>query len=233
MIDYDYGASIDATLQQAADLRNAIMQDVALTQQGKRQRLAQRVDPLQQRAQAEAQRWVNQLRRQYDQADAAYLAARQADAATKDTAKEMLALNRARLATQHDDWPAIQAKIDSAIEMGSREDLTAWSDVAGAIRNRFRNSSHGTDAMDYKRKVDQALAAMEPETVKETRAAVQEAAQALQTAVDKLGVYDFGSDLRGEPKLFDQVLNPPGETVNLGGPGDPNGWAITTSGRMF
>lgn len=214
-----------------------IVNDPTLSDAGKRQKLARFRDPLVASAQSSAASWLKTLTLQATRAEQALQLARHDAAVSINHDRRMYHRTRVREALEYGRWEDVAERLDGDLVAGDVDALSQWADLWPAVDRAFPDSAGGAHTIAQTGKVahwvalKQAVASAEPEDVRQAESAVQAAATALFEARSRLDLANLAASMRGETPPFAAILNPPGETVQVGGPDDPDGqWIITTTG---
>ena len=236
MFDVDYKSAVFANLEKATKARRQIMADPDLSDEGRRKALAARVDPLIADAVTLAQAWKGQGERRLAKAETDYRKQLTALETSGDPAWRRYHRERWAGIMSAGDWEAVAQRIETAIDASDVIALRELADAWPLVAQRFPASAGGPSSDlasgvgAYRNKVNAAVASFVPPELKQAEDEFKAASVELQELRGKLGSENLRAQLQGQPEPFAAVLTPPAQTVEVGGPDDPNGWYFTSAG---
>lgn len=238
---FSYRDGIAVALDNARQWSEKIERDPALSDVGKAQQRAQRVQPAIDDARVMASSWLATTTKRAEAARERHKAARRLALQDGDIFGRAHAFERAKLLAETASWDKIAGDMREAAELGDENRLRAWSDISGLVSTKFdprsgpqSDSKTGLRALYHQ--VDAALAAIPPAPiVAEATEQLAEAEAALAECRSSLSRADFrrGVSEGGQP-IFADILATDGagvHTVTTGGPEpDAGGWVLETMG---
>lgn len=230
-----YRDLIAIELDEAKAWSEKIDRDPTLTDVGKAQQRAAKVQPAIDGAREMAAAWLSSTQIRAEKARQRHRHAVRLAGQNRDTQAASYAFQRAKTLAETASWDVIARDMAEAAEVGDENRLSAWRDLRGLVGSKFDSRSGPasdvhTGLRARLRQVDEALAAVPPDPV--VAAAAQELAEAEAAAAaarSDLSRADFRRGVVGEEKLFGDILSP-SRTVTTGGPDDALGWVIETQG---
>ena len=236
---FSYRDGIAVALDNARQWNEQIARDPNLTDIGKQQARAQRVQPAIDDARAMAAAWLETATVRAERARERHRDARRLAAQDGDILAKWHAWERAKIMAETADWATISRDMAEAAELRDAYRLQAWRDLAGLVSSKHDpRTGPASDARTGLRAtyhvVDAALASLpEDPVVAEAAEQLAEAEAELAACRSDLSRADFRRGVQGEQPLFADVLAGGARTVTTGGPEpDAGGWVIERQGGV-